>query len=208
MTKKGSKAKRPMNIGRIKHLVKEAERQDAAKGPKATLATGFTLLKFVSKPIARLVEDRDIGPAEYMAAQEFFTCFNAITGGLWIKPQSLELRDPSYGSYESPNLIDAQQRYRKFVDHWSIRAKTGDRTLAILVAAVVDERPFYIIEDDVGVRHGKARKAVIRGLRDYAARAGWVSHQMARAWMGEAMLTFQVQPVALSLAVARARTGR
>lgn len=195
------KGKRPATIGRIKHLVAQAEKKSK------TGATGYVLLKFVAKPIARLIEERPpkIGPAEYMAAQEFFTAFNVITGALWIKPQSLERRDPSYGSRESVKLIEAQRRYRTFVDYWSQRAKTGDLTLAILVAAVVDERPFHTIEDDFGIRHGKARHALIRGLRDYAARAGWVSKPIAALWMDEATQTFAVLPPALSLATARAR---
>lgn len=197
-----NKAKRPATIGRIKHLVSQAEKKSK------TGASGFTLLRFIAKPIAKLVDEKKIGPIEYMAAQEFFSAFNVITGALWIRPQQLERRDPAYGTHEPVSLIEAQKRYRAFVDHWSRRAKLGDLTLSILVAAVVDERPFYVIEDDLGIRHGKAREAIIRGLRDYAARAGFVARDMARAWMDEAMLTFPVLHPAVSLASARARTAK
>lgn len=197
-----AKRSKPATLGRMKNAVVQAEKKSR------TGATGYTLLRFIAKPVARLVEEKKIGPAEYMAAQEFFTAFNAITGGLWIKPLSWERRDPGYGGREPLSLIEAQERYRGFVDHWSRRAKTGDRTLEIIVSAVVDERPFHIIEADLGLRHGTARTALIRGLRDYAARAGWVSHPIASQWKMDASLTFKVLHPALSLAMARARTAK
>lgn len=188
-------------LRKLRKTVREAEKKSK------TGATGYVLLRFIAKPIARLVDEKKIGPAEYMAAQEFFTAFNTITGGLWIKPQSLERRDPSYGSRESLAIIEAQHHYRRFVDYWSGRAKAGDKTLAILVAAVVDERPFHVIEADLTIRHGKARQATIGGLRDYAARAGFVSREVAASWIEEAARTFTVIPPALSLASARARVA-
>ena len=84
-------------------------------------------------------------------------------------------------------------------------AKRGDKTLAILIDAVVDEWPLYVIEDKHGCRHGIARKAVVRGLRDYAARAGWVDATTRAQWLADAGNTFHTQHPALSLAITAAK---
>jgi hypothetical protein len=55
---------------------------------------------------------------------------------------------------------------------------------------VIDERAFHLIEADVGIRHGVAAKAVIAGLRDYAARAGWADARTAEAWTDAAEAVF------------------
>jgi hypothetical protein len=73
------------------------------------------------------------------------------------------------------------------------RARGGDRTLEIVIAAVVDERAFHVIEADVGIRHGMAARAVIAGLRDYAARAGWTEPRTGAAWIADAESVFALR---------------
>ena len=50
--------------------------------------------------------------------------------------------------------------------------------LEVIIAAVVDERPISVIAADIG-RSGRGYKIVkngiVCGLRDYAARAGWIT---------------------------------
>lgn len=191
---------KPVTVGRIKHVVREAEKKSG------TGATGQTVLKMLAKPIARLIEDKKIGPVEMMAAQDITTAVMAVTGALWLRAIDLERRDPAHSvGYESAREIDAQRRYRNYADHWSMLAKRGDKTLQIVFAAVIDERPFHIIEADLNIRHGTARKALIRGLRDYAARAGWVDHGTAAQWKYEAGMTFRTVHPSLSLAMAAGR---
>ena len=84
-------------------------------------------------------------------------------------------------------------------------AKRGDKTLAILIDGVVDEWPLYVIEDRHGLRHGIARKAIVRGLRDYAARAGWVDATTRAQWLADAGTTFAPQQRTLALAIAAAK---
>lgn len=196
-----AKQKSRLTVGRIKQIVRETERKST------TGATGYTTLKLASKPIRRLLDDHAIGPDEFQAVQDIETAFFSISGAVMIKPLSMERQDPSYGGYEPGKVIDAQRRYRAWANHWSDLAKKGDRTLEIVIAAVIDERPFYLIEEDIGLRHGLARKATIRGLRDYAARAGWVKGAQAIRWKSEALNTFRDRSSGLSLAVARARAG-
>lgn len=182
----------------MKRLVRQAELKSG------TGATGFTLLKMASKPIARLIETRQIGPEELQAATDISVAFTALTGALWVKPQSMEKQDKGHGGNEPAALVDAQVRYRHWAQHWSMLAKRGDKTLEIIIAAVIDERGFDVIEGDIGLRHGTAKKAVIRGLRDYAVRAGWVRGRLGEQWKAEAGMTFKAWHPNLIAAVARA----
>jgi hypothetical protein len=107
-----------------------------------------------------------------------------------IKSPSLEKRDATYHGREPVWIIDAVSRYKRWARHWSQRARHGDRTLEIVIAAVVDEQAFHIIEADVGIRHGMAARVVIAALRDYAARAGWTDRNTGEGWVREAEAIF------------------
>lgn len=159
---------KPLNYGRAVHLLRELEKASTTGG------TGATILKMVSKPLARLIEDKSIGPEEVQAASEIHTAFQAKTEALWIGPQSWERRDRGYGGIERAAVIDACRRYTAWADHWSRLAKRGDKTLPVVRAVVIYERPFYEVEVDLHIRHGLARQITKAGLRDYAFRAGWV----------------------------------
>jgi hypothetical protein len=197
---KPSKKRRPLTPGRISVLVREVERKSSTGG------TGQTIIKMRQTPIARLVDERKIGPEEFQAAQDLTTGFMSLAGHLLLRPGSLERVDRSHaGSAEAPAVVDAQRRYRAFANHWSKLAKRGDRTLEIMIAVVIDERPLSVIEADIGLRHGVAKKALVRGLRDYAVRAGWVKGKVAQQWMDDAGATFATVHPALSLAIAAAR---
>ena len=95
--------------------------------------------------------------------------------------------------------------YQRFAKHWSIRSKLGDPTLEIMVAAIVDERAFSVIDDDLCLRHGKSIRATVAGLRDYAARSGIVTGRVAAIWMERAETIFPIVHPDLSLAQASAR---
>ena len=191
---------KPVTVGRMARLVRDTERASP------TGATGQTILKFTGSPIDRLVHDKRIGPVELIAAHDLHDGYMAITGHLWLRAVTLERVDASGGGGDSPpRIIDAQRRYKAFAGHWSMMAKRGDRTLRILIDAVVDERPLRIVEDDLGIRHGLAAKAVVRGLRDYAARAGWVDPTTRAQWLADAGNTFHTLHPALSLAIAAAK---
>lgn len=204
-----TKSKKPLTIERIKEKVRQAER----KAPNG--ATGFTLLKFVGKPIARLIDMRKIGPEEVQAVDDITIAFMAMAGALLIRSPEMERTDRAYQHTEPARIADAQRRYKAWADHWSMMAKRGDKTLQIVIAAVIDERAFHVIDTDLSLSHGKAQKATIRGLRDYAARvtnsAGkpiWVDYRTAADWKMTASLTFKTQHPVLALATAAARVLR
>jgi hypothetical protein len=169
-------------FGRMKRALRKAQRR-SGEGRELG-GTGATILKFLPAPLARLADRKRIGTEEIRAADDIAIAFHAQAGALMIKPPSLEKRDPTYQDHEPLWIIDAVVRYKKWAGHWTRRARSsGDRTLEIVVAAVIDERAFHAIEADIGIRHGVAARVVIAALRDYAARAGWTDSRTAEAWI-------------------------
>jgi hypothetical protein len=155
--------------------------------------TGATILRFRTAPLARLIERRRIGGEEVRAADDITTAFHAQAAAVMIRSPSLEKRDASYQGREPFRIIDAVSRYKPWARHWSQRARLGDRTLEIIVAAIVDERAFHVIEADAGIRHGLAARVTIAGLRDYAARTGWTDRSTGEAWIREAEAMFTLR---------------
>ncbi len=182
-------------VRQLKRILRQAERRG---GDGSEIGgTGATLLKFLPAPLARLADRQRIGGEEIRAADDIATAFHAQAGALMIKSPSLEKRDATYHAREPAWIIDAVSRYKRWARHWSARARLGDRTLEIIVAAVIDERAFHIIEADIGIRHGVAAKVVICGLRDYAARAGWTERRIGDAWIAAAEAAFVLRKCAI-----------
>lgn len=180
---------------RMQRAIRKAERRagDGQDNAGCIGGTGATILRFRAAPLTRLIERRRIGGEEVRAADDIATAFHAQAAAVMIKSPSLEKRDASYQGREPFRVIDAVARYKPWTRHWSHRARLGDRTLEIVVAAVIDERAFHIIEADVGLRHGLAARATIAGLRDYAARAGWTDRRTGEAWIREAEAMFTLR---------------
>jgi hypothetical protein len=175
-------------FGRLKRAIRRAERRSG--DGREIGGTGATILRFRAAPLVRLIERQRIGTEEMRAADDITTAFHAQAGAVMIKSPSLEKRDAAYHGREPVWVIDAVSRYKRWARHWSRRTQHGDPTLEIVVAAVVDERAFYAIEADVGIRHGMAARVVIAALRDYAARAGWTDRNIGEAWIKEAEAIF------------------
>lgn len=157
--------------------------------------TGQTILKFHDGPIARLIKDKKIGPEELRAAEDIRIAVAAQTSALWIKPLSMERVDKAATGNEPARILDAVARYKVFANVWTIRAKRGDPSLAALTMAVVDDWPFWLIEQDLRLRHGMAPKAVAAALRDYAARAGWATGAASRNWLVSEGAIFRLRKI-------------
>jgi hypothetical protein len=180
------------SLARLKRALRKAERR--AGDGSAIGGTGATILKMSAPPVARLLDKGRIGAEEVRAADEIGVAFHAQTGALRIKSPALERRDATHHGNEPVFVIDAVARYKRWAAHWSARAhRCGDRTLEILIAAVVEERAFHTIEADLAIRHGIAARVVIAGLRDYAARAGWTDRRTADAWLEAAQTAFPLR---------------
>jgi hypothetical protein len=181
-------------LARLKRALRKAERR--AGDGSAIGGTGATILKLLPAPLARLLDKGRIGTEEVRAADDIAIAFQAQAGALMIKPPCLERRDASHHAREPVFVIDAATRYKTWAQHWSARARRGDRTLEVVIAAVIDERAFHGIEADLGMRHGVAGRVTIAGLRDYAARAGWADRGTAAAWLDAAETSFVLRPIA------------
>lgn len=167
---------------------------------------GFAGLKLGRSPIAILLDRRKIGGEELTAAQDIEAAFMAISGSLMIKPLSMERVSAGKRAGDYPDTTTkAIARYQAWANHWSNRAKRGDKTLEITIAAIIDMRAFSVIEADVGLRHGMAQKITVRALRDYAARAGWSEGAVTKRWKAEAEESFKLVPIELAFAMSRAR---
>jgi hypothetical protein len=173
---------------RMQRALRRAEREAGEGG-----GTGATILRFRAAPLTRLIERQRIGAEEVRAAVDITTAFHAQAAALMIKSPSLEKRDASCQGREPFRVIDAVSRYKPWARHWSQRARLGDRMLEVIIAAVIDERAFHVIEADAGLRHGVAARAAIAGLRDYAARAGWTDRHIGDAWIREAEAIFTLR---------------
>lgn len=151
----------------------------------------LAIAKLRGSPMALLIEKASAKGEELMAAQEIELAFMAISGALMFKPLSMERT--SRGQYPDwpQRTCQAVAQYQKWANHWSARRKANmDYTMECIIAAVIDQRPIRSIAADLGFHHARIEKAVIGGLRDYAARAGWVDGKVAREWMDAAERTF------------------
>lgn len=189
----GSEMVRKTNdqLGQILRAVRQAERTAGDGGEIG--GTGFTILKRSDSPLTRLLNAESIGPEEMRAAEDITTAFHSISGGLLFRSAEMERVDGTRQKHEPAATVDSVRRYRKWANIWSVRAKRGDPTLEIVIAAVIDERPFRAIEGDLSLRNGTASKATAAGLRDYAARAGWAQGRASEAWLVHSGAVFRLR---------------
>lgn len=168
-------------VNHLNRTVRKAERL-AGDGTEIS-GTGFTIIKRADSPITRMLNNGSIGGTELRASEDICIAFRAISGALFLKPLSMERRDRSNSIHEPAGVIDAVSRYQHWANIWSARTKRGDPTLEIIIAAIWDERPLRIIEQDLSIRNGAASRATAAGLRDYAARAGWAQGSTSQQWL-------------------------
>jgi hypothetical protein len=178
-------------------MLREVRKVERILGDGSEISgTGFTIIKRADSPVTRLLNSEAIGTAELQASKDICTAFRAISGALFLKPLSMERRDRSNSIHEPAGVIDAVSRYQRWANIWSARSKLGDPTLEIVIAAVWDERPFRVIEQDLSIRNGSASKATAAGLRDYAARAGWATGTASQKWLVDEGSVFRLRRAA------------
>lgn len=184
-------------VGQMKRALRKAER-DGLEAKQRTIpdevsdaGTGATIIRLSKSPMERLLNAKEVGHEEKMAADELCRVIHALHMGLGFGQPKMERADKSHAGNEPPWFIDAYARYKAFGNHWSALQKLGDHTWRIVFDAVWDERPLHILESELGLKHGAAKKALIAGLRDYAARAGWVDKATASKWKDDASKVFR-----------------
>lgn len=196
----GNKQNKPVAIAhmRLDHAIAVADRDvpriKHIKEINAYLGSAeyaLTAKRLAGSPMYFLIEKGSAKGEELMAAQEIELAFMALAGGLMFKPLSLEKTSPGVRQDWSAKTANAVSQYQSWANHWSNRRKSHlDHTLECVIAAVIDQRPIRAIGEDLGFHHRKIERAVLGGLRDYAARAGWVDGKIARQWMDTAEQTF------------------
>jgi hypothetical protein len=174
------------------YISREAESKgQSVDAPKLALARFFGGGSV--GPIGALIEARQARGEEIMAASEIETAVRAVAAGTMIKPGTWERVDGGRVPPEwDAKTVRAVQQYKSWANHWSNMAKRhADHLLHCVYAAVIEQRPVRAVAEDLGFGHRRVARAVVAGLRDYAARAGWVDRPVARRWMDEAEGVFQ-----------------
>jgi hypothetical protein len=172
---------------------------------------GKTLLQLrkANGPMEALIIGQKIAGEEMMAIMDIEAAMMALSGAGMIKPISLELKSAGKKGDWSRMTEDSVENYRAWANFWSARKVYGDHTSEIVVRAVVHQHSFRTIAQDVSKDRETCARIAVRGLRDYAARSGWVSHRVARQWMDEALKSFKGTPLGpLQLAINRAKRQR
>lgn len=203
-------------VARIQRVVRKTEaaefdrKRDAIKERVDDVGTGQTIIKLRQAPLPFLIGKHKIASEELQAADEISLAFTALSGALMVKGISFDRVDCSRGTSDLPlRVAGAVSRYQDWAKVWSQRnASYCDPTLEIVIAAVIDERPIRAIAADMGFRVQKVEKAIINGLRDYAAHIGVVTGHHAQIWRDKAAAEFVPTPASIRLtAYARARIG-
>lgn len=182
-----------LSLLRVRNFIAEAERKTG--DGEDIGGTGATILKMEVSPIARLCNSGNLGNEEMQAVDDIATAFHSLAGALLIRPQQLERHDKSHSDHDPTRLVAAQKRYTAWQKHWSPRKARGCLLLNIVIRAVIDEQNLVFIDSELRLRHGTAKRAVVAGLRDYAARAGWADAKLAPKWIETAESVFTLRPL-------------
>lgn len=199
--------------GRLMRAVRKAETSEfdrkraTIKDAVEDVGTGQTILKMRKRPIPSLVDDGKLDPECMGAAQEIETAYTALTVGLFCRSINYDRVDNGRGGVADwPHRVAlAVKRYQEFAKVWTQRnADYGDPTLELLIDAIYEDISIHALRFRYHCRHQKIERAIICGLRDYAARSGLVSGHKAQAWQDEAALVFGPTAPELKKAMRRA----
>jgi hypothetical protein len=189
----------PDTAGRLMRAVRKAETSEfdrkraTIKDPVVDVGTGQTILKMRKRPIPSLIDDGKLDSECLDAAQEIETAYSALTTGLFRRGINYDRVDNGRGGsadwpYRVALLV---KRYQEFARAWTQRnAEYGDPMLELLIDAIYEDVSIHALRFRYRCRHEKIERAIICGLRDYAARAGLVSSHKALIWQAEAALIF------------------
>lgn len=160
-------------------------------------STKLALARYFGKecaasPVIGLVDRGLASGEEIMAADEIDTAVRAVAGATMIKSACLERVDGGRTPPEWDQRTGvAVTNFKRWANHWSALAKQrSDCMLRCVYSAVIEHRSISALAYDLGLGHHKVAHAVVSGLRDYAARAGWVDRQMAQKWISDADKAF------------------
>lgn len=173
----------------------EATAREATAGDPGT---GQTIIRMQrhQPPLRTLLESRKIGAIELQAAEQIERAVTAVAMGGILAAAGLER--VTYGRNDKPWSIEtvlAVRNYQTWQNHWSAEWKcTRNPMCEVIWSAVIDQRPISVIAADIGYGHQRTQRAIMHGLRHYAALAGLVTGNQARAWLDAAQHVFARTP--------------
>jgi hypothetical protein len=171
----------------------EAAAREATGGDPGT---GQTILRMQRErdqpPLRTLLEARKIGPDELAAAEQIAqAAFSVATGGI-LRAVQLERIHGRPDERDWPHtLAVAVRNYQDWQRHWTAEwARTRNPMLEVVWSAVVDEQPIAGIAADIGYGHRCTTRAIICGIRHYAAFANMVTGIQRQTWLDAAQHVF------------------
>jgi hypothetical protein len=182
-------------FSRMQRVVRkvEAAAREATGGQDG--GTGQTILKLArhQPPLRTLLDARKIGPDELAAAEEIaLAAFAVSTGGILRAAQLERIARARQGDNDWPATVAiAVRNYQEWQRYWTAEwARTRNPMLEVVWSAVIDERPISVIAGDIGYGRKRTQRAIIAGVRHYAAFAGLVLGTQRQAWIAAAQQVF------------------
>jgi hypothetical protein len=171
--------------------VEAAAREETGGDP----GTGQTVIKMQrhQPPLRTLLEARKIGPDELAAAEQIALAASSVAMGGILHAAGLERVD--HGRQDERDwphtLAIAVRNYQDWQRHWTAEwVRTRNPMLEVVWSAVVDEQPIAGIAADIGHGHRRTTRAIICGIRHYAAWANMVVGTQRQAWLEAAQHVF------------------
>jgi hypothetical protein len=173
----------------------EAAAREATGGDPGTGQTIIRLQRH-QPPLRTLLEAKKIGADELRAAEQIAQAVTAVCSRGTLAAAGLER--VAYGRNDKPWPIEialAVRNYQTWQNHWSTEWKrTRNPMCEVIWSAVIDGSPISVIAQNIGYGHQRTQRAIMHGLRHYAAWAGMVTGNQARAWLDGAQHVFARTP--------------
>jgi hypothetical protein len=181
-------------FSRMQRVVRKVE-VDAREASAGDPGTGQTIIRMQrhQPPLRTLVDARKIGAVELQAAEQIALAVTAVTTRPRLVAAMLERVSYAWhGDNPWPaHIALAVHLYQGWAGYWSDEWKrTRNPMLETIWSAVIDERPISVIAEEIGYGRKRTQRAIIAGLRHYAAWANMVTGIQREAWLAAAQHVF------------------
>jgi hypothetical protein len=181
-------------FSRMQREVRKVEAEAREANPGQDVGTGQTILRLQrhQPPLRTLLDARKIGPDELEAAEQIAQAAASVAMGGILRAVQLERIHGRPDERDWPHtLAVAVRNYQDWQRYWTAEwARTRNPMLEVVWSAVVDEQPIAGIAADIGYGHRRTTRAIICGIRHYAAFAGLVTGVQRQTWLDAAQHVF------------------
>jgi hypothetical protein len=158
--------------------------------------TGQTIIKLHrhQPPLRTLLDAHKIGAIELQAAEQILLAVTMVSTRPRLAAAVLEhVSHGRQGDNPWPaHIALVVHLYQGWQNHWSDEWKlTRNPMLEVIWSAVVDERPISVIAEEIDYSRKRTQRAIIAGLRHYAAWAGMVHGSQRQTWVEAAHRVFE-----------------